>query len=130
MRSISWKHPLIALAAAGIIAASSSDENPTTTPEGGTGNDGGKCGHGKVDDGEECDPKKTVTQTCAMVMMGSKPNGMLTCNADCTFNTSKCTSSGTGGGGGASGSTGTGGVVGMGGAPKGDGGPDAMADAS
>lgn len=53
------------------------------------------CGNGIVETGEECDGADLDGQTC--VGLGYA-GGALTCNSDCTFNTSSCTSGGGGGG--------------------------------
>ena len=134
MRTISWKHPLIALFIGGaMVAACSSDTTAPPAEDSGT-----KCGNGKVDKGEECDPKATQ-ESCMTATMGSKPSGTVKCKDDCTQDLTGCkAAAGAGGGGGMGG--GTGGIVGTGGmggkgggGGKGgttgkDGGPDAMPD--
>lgn len=58
------------------------------------------CGNGVIDQGEECDGSNFAGQTCASRGFSG---GFLSCNANCTFNTSQCTSAPppSGGGGGA-----------------------------
>lgn len=62
------------------------------------------CGDGQVDNNEQCDGANLNSQTCATRGFTS---GTLTCNIDCTFNTSQCSvvvpPSGGGGGGGGGG---------------------------
>ncbi len=55
------------------------------------------CGNGVIETGEQCDGSALGGQTC--VSRGFT-GGSLSCNSDCTFNTSSCTSGGGGGGGG------------------------------
>ena len=60
------------------------------------------CGDGVIQSGESCDGSNLNGKSCAMQGFSS---GTLTCNSNCTFNTSACTSapppsSGGGGGGG------------------------------
>ena len=56
---------------------------------------GSGCGNGVIDSGEDCDGANLNGQTC---MSRGYVSGTLTCNADCTFNTSNCVSGGGGGG--------------------------------
>jgi hypothetical protein len=126
MRTISWKHPAIALIASAIIAACSSDSSPGSADGGDAGS---LCGNKKVDKGEDCDG--TTSASCMAATMGSKTSGTVSCNPKtCKFDTSKCTTGGTGGSAGAAGTSGTGGSIGTGGGPASkDGGSDAS-DAS
>ena len=59
------------------------------------------CGNGVIDSGEECDGSNLAGQTCSSRGFSG---GSLSCNSNCTINTSQCTSapppSGGGGGGG------------------------------
>ena len=55
------------------------------------------CGNGIKEAGEQCDGTDLAGQTC--VGLGYV-GGTLSCNTNCTFNTSACTSGGGGGGGG------------------------------
>jgi hypothetical protein len=55
------------------------------------------CGNGNIDSGEECDGSNLGGQTCAS---RGYAGGTLTCNSNCTFNTSQCTSASSDGGGG------------------------------
>jgi len=55
----------------------------------------GLCGNGNVDSGEQCDGSNLGGATC--VSQGYT-GGTLSCNSNCTFNTSACTSGGGGGG--------------------------------
>ncbi len=60
------------------------------------------CGDGVIQTGESCDGSNLNSQTCSSQGFSG---GTLTCNANCTFNTSQCTTappppSGGGGGGG------------------------------
>ena len=55
------------------------------------------CGNGVIDSGEECDGSNLAGQTC---MSRGFSGGSLSCNPNCTINTSLCTSGGGGGGGG------------------------------
>ena len=55
------------------------------------------CGNGVVEPGEQCDGIDLGEETCAGL---GYSGGTLSCNTDCTFNTSNCTSGGGGGGGG------------------------------
>lgn len=64
------------------------------------------CGNGVVDSGEQCDGSSLNGQTC--VSRGFS-EGMLSCNSNCTFNTTQCTSVSSGGGSGGGGGTGYGG---------------------
>lgn len=57
------------------------------------------CGNGILETGEQCDGSALAGQTCASRGYAS---GTLTCNSNCTFNTSGCSSGGGGGGGGGS----------------------------
>lgn len=50
----------------------------------------GNCGNGQIDSGEECDGSNLNNQTCSDV--GSYTGGTLSCNDDCSFNVSQCTS--------------------------------------
>ena len=129
MRTISWKHPLIALFIGSAIVVACSDDEPTPTPE----EAGTLCGNGKVDEGEKCDPKKL--RSCSDATMGSKPTGTTKCNEDCTKeDVSGCKAAGgAGGGGGMGGGTGgsvggTGGGPSSGGKPSKDSGADAPTD--
>ena len=56
------------------------------------------CGNGVINTGEECDGSNLAGQTCVTRGFIS---GSLTCNSNCTINTSQCVSGGGGGGGGA-----------------------------
>src|ERR1041385_7610599 len=125
MRTISWKHSLVALFAVAAFAACSDDTSaPPATDAGDAGN---PCGNGKIDKGEDCDGTKLNNVTCSSMSMGMK-SGTLKCSKACKFDTSGCTSGGGGAGGG--GGMGTGGIVGTGGSVggssgmKGDAGPD------
>ena len=138
MRTISWKHPLIALFIGGAMAAACSSDTTSPPPE----EAGAKCGNGTVDDGEECDPEKNPQRSCSTATMGAKPMGTVKCDTKkCTEDTSGCKANGgAGGGGGMAGSgtggTGTGGMggkagsAGKGGTTHTDGGPDATPDAT
>ena len=55
------------------------------------------CGNGVIEYGEQCDGEDLDEQTCVTRGYAS---GTLTCNSNCTFNTSNCASGGGGGGGG------------------------------
>ena len=55
------------------------------------------CGNGVIDQGEECDGSNLTGQTC---LSRGYTGGTLSCNSNCTINTSACTSGGGGGGGG------------------------------
>lgn len=58
------------------------------------------CGNGVIDSGEECDGSNLAGQSCSSRGFSG---GSLSCNSNCTINTSQCTSpppSGGGGGGG------------------------------
>src|SRR3989344_1929626 len=63
----------------------------------------GFCGNGVVNSGEECDGSNLNGKSCSTQGFSG---GTLSCNANCTFNTSACTSSGGGGGGGGGGGSG------------------------
>jgi hypothetical protein len=71
----------------------------------------GKCGNGKIDKHEQCDRKNLAGETCASVTLGTRPNGTLSCNLVCRFDTHSCS----GKGGGKGGSGGSGGIAGSGG---------------
>jgi hypothetical protein len=114
MRTISWKHPLIALFIGGAVVAACSDDT-TAPPPAEAGSD---CGNGKVDDGEDCDPEASKQDSCSMATMGSKPTGTVKCTDKCKYDVSGCHANGGAGGGGGMGG-GTGGVVGTGGMGKG-----------
>jgi len=58
------------------------------------------CGDGVIQSGEECDGSNLVGQTCATKGFSG---GSLSCNVNCTINTSQCTSAPFGGGGGGGG---------------------------
>jgi hypothetical protein len=58
------------------------------------------CGNNVKETGEDCDGSDLDGQTCTGL---GYAGGTLTCNVDCTFNTSACTSGGGGGGGGGGG---------------------------
>jgi len=60
------------------------------------------CGNGVIDQGEECDGSNLAGQTC---LSCGYTGGTLSCNSNCTINTSACTSGGGGGGGGGGGYT-------------------------
>jgi len=45
------------------------------------------CGDGQISGDEECDGSNLANKTCAILSLGS---GLLTCNADCKFNTAGC----------------------------------------
>ena len=130
MRTISWKHSLVALFAVAAFAACSDDT--TAPPPGDGGPDAANpCGNGKIDKGEDCDGTNLNSKNCMSASMGTKTGGSLSCSKTCKFDQSKCTGGGgAGGGGGMGGATGTGGSVGTGGGPggrggmKGDAGPD------
>jgi hypothetical protein len=55
------------------------------------------CGNGVVESGEECDGSNLNGQSCSGLGFSG---GTLSCNSNCTFNTSQCISGGGGGGGG------------------------------
>src|SRR4030042_4371548 len=57
----------------------------------------GLCGNGVINSGEQCDGSDLGDQTC--VSRGYY-GGTLSCQPNCTFNTSQCTSAPSGGGGG------------------------------
>jgi hypothetical protein len=54
------------------------------------------CGDGVIQTGEECDSSNLNGQSCTSKGFAG---GTLSCNSNCTFNTSSCTSGGGGGGG-------------------------------
>ena len=58
---------------------------------------GSGCGDGVIQSGEECDGSNLAGQTCTSRGFSG---GSLSCNSNCTINTSACTSGGGGGGGG------------------------------
>ena len=60
------------------------------------------CGNGNIDSGEQCDGSNLNGKTCSTQGFSA---GTLSCNSNCTFNTSACTSGGGGGGGGGGGYT-------------------------
>lgn len=65
---------------------------------------GGSCTvNGTLEEGEECDTN-VGSANCNSATMGTKPNGTLTCGADCRFVVTGCTGAmgggGTGGAGG------------------------------
>src|SRR5437762_7204912 len=101
MRTISWKHSVIALFAVAAFAACSDDT--TSNPPADSGVEAGKkCGNGKLDTDEQCDGTKLNSKTCSTQTMGMKPSGTLKCKSDCSgFDITGCTSSGGGAGGGA-----------------------------
>jgi hypothetical protein len=115
MRTISWKHPLIALFIGGAVVVACSDDEPAKPAE----EAGAKCGDGEVNGDEKCDPKATQ-RSCSSATMGMKTMGKVTCKDDCSAeDTTKCTAGGgAGGGGGMGGGTG-GSVGGTGGGPNG-----------
>ncbi|MBI2068788.1 MAG: PKD domain-containing protein [Candidatus Yanofskybacteria bacterium] len=52
------------------------------------------CGNGQIDNGEQCDGGNLNSQTCSS--LGFSGGGALSCNANCTFNTSACVTVGPG----------------------------------
>lgn len=50
------------------------------------------CGNGVIDPGEDCDIGTLGGATCSSVSAGDLGWGTLACNADCTFDTSGCSS--------------------------------------
>jgi hypothetical protein len=48
------------------------------------------CGNGERDPGEECDGSDLAGEDCASVTGGNRPDGMLSCSSDCTFDPSEC----------------------------------------
>lgn len=66
-------------------AGDANPPGPVTNP-GSTG-DGTGCGNGAVDTGESCDGLKTHAFSCAELNLGK---GLLSCTADCAYDTSKC----------------------------------------
>jgi hypothetical protein len=74
---------------------------------------GSKCNNGIVDPGEECDGRNLNGGTCASRTMNARPTGVLQCTAQCVFDVTGCTGSGTGVGGavGAGGGFGAGGAI-------------------
>ena len=58
------------------------------------------CGDGVIQSGEECDGSNLNGKSC---LTQGFSGGTLSCNSNCTFNTSSCTSGGGGGGGGGGG---------------------------
>ena len=58
------------------------------------------CGNGILENGEQCDGSAFGGASCASQGFSG---GTLSCNSNCTFNTSACTSGGGGGGGGGGG---------------------------
>jgi hypothetical protein len=58
------------------------------------------CGDNIIQSGEECDGSNLGGQTCQSRGFSS---GTLSCNSNCTFNTSQCSSASSGGGGGGGG---------------------------
>jgi hypothetical protein len=116
MRTISWKHPLIALFAATVVAACSSDSSaPSTSGDGGPdGSSATGCGNGKKDGTEKCDKTDLGGATCASLLMSMSATGTPTCKTDCSgFVTTACRA------GGGAGGTGGGGTAGTGGGPSG-----------
>lgn len=90
--------------------------------------EGGLCGNGTIDTGEDCDGTKLNNKTCQTQGMGTFTGGSLTCSATtCKFVTTACTKAATGSGGATMGAGGA--PVGNGGSPSGgkkglDGGTD------
>jgi hypothetical protein len=99
----------------------------------GATDDGGNstCNNGVIDMGEQCEssPLNLNAETCHLATAGTRPTGVLGCNANCTFNISCCYAPGTmappppcpqpqptGGAGGVGATGGVGGVVPTGGA--------------
>ena len=98
---------LILFAAA--VAYGCGSDSKTTPPVA----EGGLCGNGTIDTGEDCDGTKLNSKTCQTQGMGTFTGGALTCSATtCKFVTTACTKA----------ATGTGGTTGTGGAPVGNGG--------
>lgn len=60
------------------------------------------CGDGIIQSGESCDSFNLNNQTCLTL---GYSGGILSCNSNCTFNTSQCSLGGGGGGGGGAGGT-------------------------
>lgn len=58
------------------------------------------CGNGVIDQGEQCDGLNLAGQTCSSRGFSG---GSLSCNSNCTINTSQCASAPSGGGGGGGG---------------------------
>lgn len=58
------------------------------------------CGDGMIQSGESCDGSDLNGQSCSTQGFSG---GTISCNSDCTFNTSQCTSAPPGGGGGGGG---------------------------
>ncbi len=56
------------------------------------------CGDGVINGSEQCDLTDFGSATCANVTGDPMSTGMLTCNANCTINSSACMSGGGGGG--------------------------------
>lgn len=59
--------------------------------------EGSDCGDDIIEDAEQCDGSNLNSETC---LSRGYASGTLSCNANCTFNTSGCQSGGGGGGGG------------------------------
>lgn len=58
---------------------------------GASGGSGGNCGNGTIQAGEQCDGVNLNSQSCTTIP-GGFTGGTLSCNSNCTFNTSACTS--------------------------------------
>jgi hypothetical protein len=50
----------------------------------------GQCGDDFADPDEDCDGSDLWGETCSSVTGGDMPGGTLSCNDDCTFDTSAC----------------------------------------
>ena len=48
------------------------------------------CGNGVLDADEACDGTPGAIETCATITMNARPDGDLTCGADCQFDASGC----------------------------------------
>lgn len=109
------------LCATGLVGACGSDEKKPAPVEAGA-----QCGNGTKEGTEECDTTVPSGTTCATATKNARPNGTVTkCLATCKFDTSGCTSTGSGGAGG---TAGAGGTSGAGGGGTTDGGMDASSD--
>lgn len=98
---------LLTLSAIGFMGACSSDEQNDKSANRWQNS---KCGNGKVDPGEACDGADLDGETCSSVTMGSRVSGTLKCTHQCTFDTTGCGPTETGGTGGVAGSGGTAGT--------------------
>lgn len=77
------------------LAIDGNASNSKTITVNGSGDGGDMCGNGVINSGEQCDDSDLGGESCSSLGFSG---GTLSCNSNCTFNTSACGGGGGGGG--------------------------------